>query len=299
MVGIIIVITAIGMIGKIFMQPATNPGSVASGTPSIATENASMPNSLTSKDSISSSSILFPQPGQTSLSVDRKIIKSAYLSIIVDNLRTRTNELQDKAKALGGFASSSSITTLDDGTENANLTLRVPADKADTALKDVRAIATRIVTDTLNNDDTTDQLVDIEARLKALHESDDQYGQILKQATNVDDILKITQTRNDVRQQIEQLNAQQESIQNQVAFSTISVSMSTETGLPGQPTWRPALEAKRAWQVFIRASEGTLSILIVGLVSLPLVLAWLGIAWLISIFGWRLINWLRKILFRI
>ncbi len=238
-----------------------------------------------------------PTPGSSSVSPDRQLIRTSYVSLVVDNLRTRTGAFTDEAKNLGGFASSSALTTLSDGTEQATLALRVPADKLDALLSAVRAQALRITGEQTNNDDTTDQLVDLDARLKALRESDDRYADILKQASGADEILKITQARNDLRLQIEQLSAQQENLKNQVAFSTAYLTMNTETGLPSQPAWRPLQQAKLAWQGLLAGLAGTGTVLIVGLITLPLALVWLGLFWLAIRLGWRLVTWLRRRIF--
>lgn len=236
-------------------------------------------------------------PGQTSLSTDRQLIKTANMSVIVDDLRKQSSALEAKAKDLGGFATSSSVTTLGDGAEQAYINLRVPVTKLDALIQSVRAIALRVVDEQTSSDDTTDQLVDIDARLKSLHQADDQYGEILKSATNVDDILKITQARTDIRTQIEQLAAQEQSLKNQVSFSTVTVSMSTETGLPSQAVWRPSQQVKLAWQALVKGFADTGNVLIVGVIMIPLIALWLGLLWFFGRLGWKFIGWIRTRLF--
>jgi hypothetical protein len=308
--GLTVIVLGAGAIGMMFLgssNTTTQTATVGEGQtnmmPGYATSVApTVGKDISNPSAISSSSAIgimpFPQPGQTSVNANRQFITTAFLTVTVDDLRKRTNEFSQKAKDLGGFASSSSINALDDGSEQAAISLRVPTDKVDAMLQTIRSTALHIVNEQTNKDDTTDQLVDLDARLKSLRQTDDQYAEILKQATNVDDILKITQSRTDTRQQIEQLSAQKQNLESQVAFSTVSVSMSTETGLPAKPTWRPAQQAKLAWQAFIRGVEGTVNILIVGiLATLPLIALWLILIWIVAKLGWALITWLRKRIF--
>ncbi len=301
---ILVVLFALGTFNAAFLQQpsATERASGGSGSSGTATDAYTTPAAAPTapgKDLAGNTASILPYPQTTSSSVspDRQVIRTSYLSIIVDDLRTRIDSLSAKAKELGGFASSSAIATLADGTEQASVSLRVPSDKTEGLLQTVRAQALRIVNEQTNNDDATDQLVDLDARLKSLRETDDQYAQILKQASNVDDILKVTQARSDVRTQIEQLAAQQENLKNQVSFSTVSVTMNTETGLPSQPTWRPVQQAKLAWEALLRGLQDTGNVLIVGLVTLPLALLWLGLLWIIARIGWRIVGWLRRRLF--
>lgn len=301
----LVVLFALGTFNAAFLQQPSaaeqaSGGSASSGTATDAYTAPAAAPTAPGKDLAgdNTASILpYPQTTSSSVSPDRQVIRTSYLSIIVDDLRARIDSLSAKAKELGGFASSSAIATLADGTEQASVSLRVPSDKAEGLLQTVRAQALRIASEQTSNDDATDQLVDIGARLASLRETDDQYAQILKQAANVDDILKITQARSDVRTQIEQLAAQQENLKNQVSFSTVSVTMNTETGLPSQPAWRPAQQVRLAWEALLRGLQDTGNLLIVGLVTLPLALLWLGLLWLALRAGWRIVGWLRRRLF--
>ena len=307
--GVVVLILGIGTIGTMLYSAneiRTSDTGMSSNIDGNMLSNPSeiaVPSEFMSKDAAGTSVDMmpffpYPQPGQTSLDQDRQLIKNGILTIIVNDLRASSNSLSQKAKDLNGFASSSYINTLPDGTEQANITLRVPAKETDGLLQTIRATATRIVDEQTSSSDTTDQLVDLDARLTSLKQAEAQYAEILKKATSVEDILKVTQAQTDIRTQIEQLAAQQQNLQSQVAFSTITVSMSTETGLPGQPAWLPAQQAKLAWQALIRGLQGTADTLIVGLVFLPLLALWLGLLWLFAKLGYKVIVWIRQRVFR-
>lgn len=312
-VGILVVLFGIGMVSKSFMSGSstltyetTDPYAMnGAGTPEEISNQSyavdAMPTSSRSAagaDSAITSFPYYPIPyGQTSLDPNRQFITNYMFNVIVDDLRARAKDFEDRAKELGGFASSSTTSTLSDGTEQTYLALRVPADKADSLQQTIRSVALRVVDEEKQSTDTTDQLVDIEARLKSLRESETQYSDILKQATNVDEILRITQARSDLRMQIEQLEAQKQNLNSQVAFSTVNLTMSTETGLPSEPAWRPLQEAKLAWQALLSGLAGTANLLIAGIVMTPLLLVWLGILWLFGKLLWWTVTWLRKQLF--
>ena len=256
------------------------------------------PETMVARDIAPGSFPYYPIPyGTTSLDPNRQFITNVQLSIIVDDFRARITDLEEKAKTLGGFATASATSTLTDGTEQAYLTLRVPADKVDSLLQSIRSLSLRVVDEQKQSDDATDQLVDVDARLTSLRESEAQYGEILKQAVSVDDILRITQARTELRQQIEQLEAQKQNLNSQVAFSTVNVTMSTETGLPSQPAWRPLQQVKLAWQAFLNGLTGTADLLILGTIMIPLLALWLGILWIMGRIGWRIVTWIRRQLF--
>ncbi len=49
--------------------------------------------------------------------------------------------------------------------------------------------------------------------------------EIMERSGSVSDVLKVAQELSDVRQSIEQINAQLKSLQNQVAYSTITLKL--------------------------------------------------------------------------
>src|SRR5207245_8926929 len=75
------------------------------------------------------------------------------------------------------------------------------------------------------------------------------YLATLSRANTIDEILKVDASLGSVRTQIEQLTAQINSIKQRTDFSTISMSISTLTALPGDTTskaWDPAKTIGRA-----------------------------------------------------
>ncbi len=73
--------------------------------------------------------------------------------------------------------------------------------------------------------DVGDRLVDIQARLSNLRKTEANLQKIMDRAKSVKDVLSVTQELSKVREQIERIDAQLKNLQNQVAYSTITLNL--------------------------------------------------------------------------
>lgn len=98
-------------------------------------------------------------------------------------------------------------------------------------------------------EDVSDQLVDVQARLRNLRKSEEMVLKIMERSGSVGDVLKAANELSTIRESIERIDAQLRNLQNQVAYSTIdltiessvSVSPAQENlGLRVQETWGKA-----------------------------------------------------------
>ena len=103
------------------------------------------------------------------------------------------------------------------------LTLRVPAANFDALLNAIGAGVKEFDERTISVRDVSAQYVDLEARLKAKLELENRYLSLLKQANKVEDILKVEARLNEVRTDIERMEAHRRQLQSQVSVSTLQV----------------------------------------------------------------------------
>ncbi|MEA5624064.1 DUF4349 domain-containing protein, partial [Nostoc sp. UHCC 0251] len=107
-------------------------------------------------------------------------------------------------------------------------------------------------------EDVGDRLVDYQARLTNLQKTEANLQKIMDRAGSIRDVLSVAQELNNVRQTIEQINAQLKSLQNQVAYSTITLNLqaavsSTSSqpafGLQVQETWNKSTHSLSSFSV--------------------------------------------------
>jgi len=213
---------------------------------------------------------------------ERALILTATVAMRASDPWAVSEKAQQIATALGGdIMGLNQSGTKDDRT--ANLVLRVPSDRFNEALRQLRGLDAEVTSSSVDGKDVTDQFVDLKARLAAKQSEEQRYLALLVRADKVDDILKIDQALGSVRTQVEQLTGQINSISSRTKFSTISVSI-TPVGPIVTTDPKPAWDPSRT----IAAALAALALVFRGVADLAI--------WLL-IFGWIPLVILGGILF--
>ncbi|MEI6430108.1 MAG: DUF4349 domain-containing protein [Pseudanabaena sp. ELA607] len=159
--------------------------------------------------------------------------------------------------------------------------MRVPQEKLEMTLDAIAQLGT-VRNRSIKAEDVSSQLVDLQARLKNLRQTEVQLQNILQQTGSVGDVLKVTQELSRVRESIEQLDATVTNLKSQVAYSTIEVRLSDtvikpapqrDLGSQVQDTWQSATNAVAGF------SLGLLKLSLWLLVFAPYWLVPLGLTW--------------------
>jgi len=144
-------------------------------------------------------------------------------------------------------------------TKSAIVTIRVPNDRFNAALNQIKAIdGVDLQSAQVTGEDKTEQFIDLDARLKAKQDEEARYLALLAKADTVDNILKIDQVLSSVRAQIEQLQGQLNALKNRSTMATITASLST-AGIVASPLdtgWQP----QRTFQTAIAALGGLMRV---------------------------------------
>jgi hypothetical protein len=191
-----------------------------------------------------------PNPGIPTVVVsgDRNLILTAKIDMRSKDPWATSDRAQAIASALGGDILNLSQSGSGDS-RSASLTMRVPSARFADALQQLRSLEGEVATSGVSAQDVTDQFVDLQARLSAKQAEEQRYIAILNRANTIDEILKVDASLANVRTQVEQLTGQINSIKQRTEFSTISMSISTLSVLPGDTTtkvWDPAKTVGRA-----------------------------------------------------
>jgi hypothetical protein len=183
----------------------------------------------------------------------------------------------DKARAiatgLGGDILAMSQTGQGEN-RSALITVRVPSDRFDEALRQLKLLDGEVTTSNVDAKDVTDQFTDLQARLVAKQAEEQRYLQLFPQAKTVDETLKIDAALGNVRVQIEQLQGQINLIKNRTEFSTITMAISPIVTVPAETggVWDPSktfAKAIAALSVFFKfAADLAIWILVFGWIPL-------------------------------
>jgi len=249
---------------------------------------APAPGAVDSASGFSGNAASAPDKGIPTVVVsgDRNLILTAKIDMRSKDPWATSDRAQAIASGLGGDVLNLSQSGTAD-TRSANLTIRVPSSRFGDALQQLKSLEGEIQTSGVSAQDVTDQFIDLQARLTAKQAEEQRYVAILNRANTIDEILKVDASLGSVRTQIEQLTAQINSIKNRTDFSTISMSISTLSVLPGDTTskaWDPSKTVGRAL-----AALGAMMQVFADVVIWLVVFGWLPlIAFAVLIFAARM-----------
>ncbi len=211
------------------------------------------------------------------------IMMSANLSIAVDDPSVTLTDVQKLAREMGGFTVSSNLykTQTFNGSEvfEAQVTIRVPAQRLDEALEKIKAMTGDAKKFTLNENvsgqDVTKEYTDLQSRLRNLEEADAKLSEFYENAANTEEALSIYTQKMQVTEQIEVIKGQIKYYDESVSTSAISIQIVSKQSIATLTVagWKPSGVAQDALEALVKFGKGLVNFLIwLGLYVLPIVL---------------------------
>lgn len=207
-------------------------------------------------------------------STDRLVIQDTGLSLQVKDVAKTIDEIETKTREFGGFLITSHLSK-PDSAASGNISVRVPEDKRKEAMSAFKNMAVKVVSESVNGTDVTDQYTDLQAQLDVLQKTKVKFEEILGRATAVKDLLEVQQQLTNIQQQIDSVKGQQKYYEQSAKLSKITIYLSTdELALPYAPTneWRPTVVFKEAVRSLVGAIRNIGSLLIWAVVFLPIII---------------------------
>lgn len=162
--------------------------------------------------------------GSSPLLDDRKLVRSASMSIEALDFDAVCASLLQLTEDLKGYVASADVTTpsYDDARRSAFYELRIPSERYNDFLSGAESSGN--VTNLQESvEDITNQYVDVEARLESLQAQQERLYELLEQAQDIETVLAIQNQLTEIQYQIESYTAQQRSYDQQVSYSSIRV----------------------------------------------------------------------------
>ena len=174
----------------------------------------------------------------------RKLITTLRLNAESENLAESLTAVENKVTELGGYIQSSDTSyasyynEYDRGGQSTYLVLRIPADKLDAFLECVES-ATNITNKSTSVEDVTLQYVDLESHKSALLAEEARLQELMEQAETIEDLITIEDKLADVRYQLESMESQIRTYDNQIDYSTVYLDITevNRTTSKPQTTW--------------------------------------------------------------
>ena len=191
---------------------------------------------------------------------ERMLIRTAQLSITVKDTVEAVQGAKAVVEGLGGYVTSSQVYKQGERLY-ATMVLRVPAERFDDALAQIKALAVEVERESTQGEDVTEEYVDLQARLRNLELTEKELQQLLtevrERTQKAEDVLAVYRELTEIRGQIEQLKGRMQYLERRVDFATIELSiaphvLSTPVVEPG---WKPLVTLREASRSLVKALQ--------------------------------------------
>jgi hypothetical protein len=307
-----------GVACSAFIRPTLLPSSVAQNATSASTSAAPQPpsggapaggaavapQSAVARDAISPAQAqgqaqqAQPQaqpadgslPDSSAQILDRMVIRTAQLTVEVQDMESALARARTIASQAGGYVSASNTHAEQQNDQDrmvADLTLQVRSDAADSAMSDLRALG-KVTTETSGSQDVTDEYVDLDANLRNLQASETAILKLMDKATQISDVLSLQRELTNVRGQIERIQGRKTYLERRTDMATITLSLRlppvTAAPIAGA-AWDPVATAQRGWQASLTVLRSVANVAIVALAF-----SW----WLLPVAALGVFVWRRR-----
>jgi hypothetical protein len=163
-------------------------------------------------------------------SASRAMRVTTDMSLAVDDVDGTVSTLRSAIADAGGYVSDAKISGA--GTfKLAFLELKVPTDKLG-SFRDTIAAAGTIESEVTKAEDVTEQRADLKARVRNAKAQEKRLLELLSDRTgNLADVIAAEKSLAEVREQVERLEAQDVTLDRQIAFATVKLKLSRERAI--------------------------------------------------------------------
>lgn len=227
--------------------------------------------------------------GNPAVAIGPMIARTAEVRIAVERLDDARTQMDRVLAQHKGYIAQLSVSSETSSARNLTASLRVPVDQLDACIGELKKLG-RVIEESLAGEEVTKQYTDLAARLKNSRTTETRLNEVVQQRTGkVADILEVEKESARVRGEIEQMEAEQKTLEHRVEFATIDLKLSEEYKAQlSTPAPSVGMQLRNATvNGFRNAFDNLLGIVLFFAESGPTLVLWLTIlgipAWLL----WR------------
>ena len=208
---------------------------------------------------------------------ERKLIRTVDLNLETENYDALMVGLEQQITSLGGYIEYKDAyhgNYYSSRNRNANITARIPSEKLDEFTGKVAEIG-NITYESESVKDVTLQYVDLSSHKKMLQTEQERLMELLENAATMEDIITIESRLSEVRYQIESMESQLRTFDNQVDYSTVHIfveEVERYTPQPEKSTWE-RIKSGFSENVY-RVTDGIKNFGIEFVIAIPIILVW-------------------------
>jgi len=212
---------------------------------------------------------------------ERVVLKTAEITVSVAKPNDSMKEISAMATRLGGFVVNSYTWKEEDYSsgrkyDKATITIRVPAEKLDSTLAEIRAMSANgtegVISESQSGQDVTSDYVDSESRLRNLKAAEEQLMKLMEDTSNLEYTMQVFRELTSIREQIEVLQGHINYLKESADLSSIAITLVAEASL--QPIeiggWKPQGVVRESLEKLVRNFQNFVDFLIrFGITCLP------------------------------
>jgi hypothetical protein len=206
--------------------------------------------------------------GNSTSDADRKIVRTGNISLEVTDIGKTLDEVVKVASDLGGYVVSSNRQGNDENTSG-RISIRIPSDRFDEALGRLRTLAVKVLQESTNSRDVTEEYTDLQAQLNNLQATEAQYLALLQKAQKVEEVLSVQRELSNVRGQIDRIKGRIQYLDRTSEMSVIEVSLRQKESIADKG-WNPGQTLLSALSGLVVFGKALLNILIWLVIFCPI-----------------------------
>jgi Domain of unknown function (DUF4349)/Putative zinc-finger len=222
------------------------------------------------------------------------IVQTASITILATNYDQASGAIQRITTQHGGYVQELNASTPTGAARSLSATLRVPEKQLDACLADLRKLG-HVEQEWRNNQEITDQYIDLTARLKNARAEEQRIIQLLQTRTGkLSDVLEAERELARVRGEIESMAGQRAYMEHQVSYATVQLQSNEEyrAQLNSGAVSTGTRIRNSLVEGFRNLGDGVVGMLLFVFAYGPSILFWLALIGVPAWFGWR--RWRKR-----
>jgi hypothetical protein len=163
-----------------------------------------------------------PKTSATNIDWDKKIIKTANVSLELKNFSSYNKGIHQNLKAYGAYIAQEEQTQTNDFIQN-TVTIKVPVEQFENLMNSFSGEGIKLLEKKISTEDVTAEVIDTKGRIETKKQVRLQYMELLKQAKNMKDILEVQSEINAITEEVESAGGRVQYLTHQAAYSTINL----------------------------------------------------------------------------
>ena len=217
------------------------------------------------------------------------IIRTADLAVTTPQFDKARAALDDILKRHHGHIGELNVNTPPGSARSLTATLRVPSNRMDVALADLKGLG-RVDKESQGGQEVTQEYIDLQARLANSRHTEQRLTDILRERTGkLSDVLSVEMQISRVRGEIERMEAQRKGMKNQVDFATVNLNVAEEyeAEIKAVPPSTSTRFRNAAIEGYRSVVDGIIAVLLWLLTAGPTLLLWAAILFFPARMVWR------------